>query len=770
MDLKDNVESNKYEEIFDAYISQIKDGLENDLNNSFSVLKSSKLLEEVISLLEVESNTISSEFVIPLNVKNYFLLIRNTHIEFEKAKLRFFQQEITTEQLQTFCEKLFSNIKAATNELVSTIKQKLNIEYSDLEKENYSEIKSPWNTFKSQYEKIIEQINVIDKSYLKLTETKPLLDNISKAILNGINQNTKSFEALSGSLSLFEKSSLKTETSLEELNQIYKEIDTQIHLIPAFTNNLDSLLEPMVKQLPEIIKIPVSAQEGILSINTLPLQKQLRDWINLEILPEIYEVWELNDEVSTKIKASSKNILNRIKLALNTKDSPVNSSYFSKTISILRNDFDISHSQAQVLSQHIKDQVTSNLETNHFFNNKTEFLAPTWRSTINNSSIEESPIVITSKKWLGFVKTKASSYIHTLLDEHEPNVSETIINYLRSAEQNIHSEYNSIFLTKSFSGKSFYVPRLDASQIANKSLENWINGYRGGLLIKGNRFSGKSNFINAFVEGQTKITHIEIFPEQTISYNGRKFTPTFDLGEALNFLSKYNFGDKIIIVIDDVLQWQSADILFTTNIKSLLKFVDQLNSKFFVVGSIDKCQLEHYDKSLHISNSFNSTLSLEKIKIENFYKVIDIRHGVTHKSIVSKDGSTIQPDQFKKYIKKVYHEGEGNVGDALRIWALSLVENENGNMNFNLFNVEDLPDFLNEENSIVLRVLALHREASEYQFRSLLGPSFLSKYKDVLSRLISVGIIERNNYNNKLMLAESITNQVTDKLKCEGYI
>lgn len=760
----------KYEKVLDAYIQEVRSGIKNDLFNSFKQSDVLALKNDFVELLETETNKISSEYLIPDQIKSFLLIIRDTHIEFEKSKLKYFQNEITEDQLKGFCENLLSNQIAASISLKTYIKDSLATKYTVDENEKYSEIKSPWETFKEQYDRIIEQIATIQKSYQNLKSSKLNINDIKELIYDVLNENEHSFNAINDALTLFDKASQKSDLSLESLYKYYLEIDGKIQLIPSLTNQLDIQLDEKIRLLPESIKIPISANQGLLSIKEIPLQRSIRDWTQLEVLPEIYEIWELNDEAVTKVKSTSKNVLNRIQIALNNNDSPLTNSHFLNTITLLKKDCDNCKVNAYDLTNKVKDNLNKNLSTSQFFSRSSEFLSSSWRSTIDTSPLEESPIIKNTKVWIDYAKNTIIKYINAFLDDYEPNYSETLIKYLRAAEHNKHNEYNSIFLTKSFSGKSFYVPRRDAVKIASTSLDNWINGYRGGLLVTGNRYCGKSNFIDAFATEQRDTQTVILQPNQIITINGRKHTTTFDIQEVFDFLVKYHSGDKIIVVIDDILQWQSNDNSLITSIRAILKFVDNYNSKFYVIGSMDECQLQHFDKNLNITNSFNSILNLNKIKLDEFYKVIDIRHGATHKSIVNKDGAQVLPDLFKKYINKVYQESEGNIGDSLRIWALSLTENEFGEMKFNLFERKDLPDFFNEENTILLKAITLNREVSEYQLRSNLGPSFTVKYKDILARLISIGIVERSGYTNRLLLSETIANQIADKLNCEGYI
>jgi hypothetical protein len=237
----------------------------------------------------------------------------------------------------------------------------------------------------------------------------------------------------------------------------------------------------------------------------------------------------------------------------------------------------------------------------------------------------------------------------------------------------------------------------------------------------------------------------------------------------LKFLKKYNDNKKTIIFIDDIGGWFTEKISVVSNLNALLEFTDNNYSKFFVLCGIDNSLLYHLGKRLDIKSSFVKTIDLSKANHPEFHKIIEMRHGATHMVIKDKDGNPVTGEIFAKYTKQIYKLAKKNIGDALRLWAHSLVENSDGSMTFLKFNLQELPDFLNDNNSIVIKTILLTKSISEYQLRGILGPVFKTRYRSVLSRLMGIGLIQRNLYQ-KLEINEDLVNQIADKLNTEGYL
>ena len=80
-----------------------------------------------------------------------------------------------------------------------------------------------------------------------------------------------------------------------------------------------------------------------------------------------------------------------------------------------------------------------------------------------------------------------------------------------------------------------------------------------------------------------------------------------------------------------------------------------------------------------------------------------------------------------------------------------------------------LPDFLNDENSVVLKTILLNKRTNEYRLLKVLGSTFKVKYKAIIQRLISLGILTRT-INDDLEINHNVVNEVALLLDKAKYI
>ena len=155
--------------------------------------------------------------------------------------------------------------------------------------------------------------------------------------------------------------------------------------------------------------------------------------------------------------------------------------------------------------------------------------------------------------------------------------------------------------------------------------------------------------------------------------------------------------------------------------------------------------------------------------IHEVREAIMIRHGATHKTLVSKEGEPVNVNQFRALIDRVYRNSEGNIGEALNRWSATtrkvdeeLVLNEMGK-NFTL------PDFVTADFGILLSSIMMNKRTNEYRLRKLFGPAFTDVYRPILQRLISIGLLNRQ-LDGWLEVNEVLVNDLAKLLESKGYL
>ncbi len=81
----------------------------------------------------------------------------------------------------------------------------------------------------------------------------------------------------------------------------------------------------------------------------------------------------------------------------------------------------------------------------------------------------------------------------------------------------------------------------------------------------------------------------------------------------------------------------------------------------------------------------------------------------------------------------------------------------------------ELPDFITDDNAIILRAILLHKITNEYELNKQFGPSFQNKYSIIIHRLLGVGVLTRRE-DGRLQIASAVVNSLTRLLAKHRHI
>ena len=150
-------------------------------------------------------------------------------------------------------------------------------------------------------------------------------------------------------------------------------------------------------------------------------------------------------------------------------------------------------------------------------------------------------------------------------------------------------------------------------------------------------------------------------------------------------------------------------------------------------------------------------------------EALAIRHGATHKKLVTKDAREMIPSEFARHTAEIYRLSHGNIGEALRLWACSSAIVNEGEVVMNPIPQYELPDFIDADKGILLRALLQQKHSNEYQMLKQFGPAFSRRYKVIIQRLLSYGILQRQG-NGLVSISSGVVNEVARTLAKLGQI
>ena len=349
-------------------------------------------------------------------------------------------------------------------------------------------------------------------------------------------------------------------------------------------------------------------------------------------------------------------------------------------------------------------------------------------------------------------------------EEEALSVSEKMVRLVRDRTPDVeNSHYTNMFLTEGWIGDSFSVGRKEEMEHLDSIVENWKLGFRGAVSITGKRFSGKTLFTEMISQRHFQGNTIHLIPNEKLNFEGRTFETTYNLKEVLNFITKYGLHSQAMILIDDLELWQDKKTSLGENVVNLLKTIDESAINLFFVVSMSNWLKTHLNQVFEIDKIFQGEINLDRMGFSEIQEAILIRHSATHMELINEDQEEVTGAEVGKIINRVCKNTEGNIGEALLRWS-SLIRhyNEEQVVVKTLSNYA-LPEFINTDIALVLKVIMMEKRTGDYQLRKLFGPAFKLKYKVLIQRLLNLGILSRDV--NVLEINPFLVNDIGRKLE-----
>ena len=190
---------------------------------------------------------------------------------------------------------------------------------------------------------------------------------------------------------------------------------------------------------------------------------------------------------------------------------------------------------------------------------------------------------------------------------------------------------------------------------------------------------------------------IHLFPNTKIKVGNQTIQTTYDLGKALNLIKMHTRSKRYCLWIDNLEMWWDASISASKNIRNLKGFMDRHSNQLFFIVATSDAYKAHILKLQEFDRVFQAEITLGSFPFNDLEKAISIRHGATHRTLVDNNLEEVKSNQLRKMANKVSRSGNGNIGEALNKWALSIQLVHEENVKFNYKQGSPMPDFINPD-------------------------------------------------------------------------
>jgi len=713
--------------------------------------------------------------------KSYLILWRDILLQQQKAKIMRLDQQVNQQALLQLRDRSKAILKEAGEELQQFYGREqarlASTAIGSKQLKQWSFQSNPWSIYKEQIQELAVQCREAEVQQNGLQNTTKGFQTIRQLIKDTISDcqgELQEMKLLSAETLSFVEEQIENKPGMvaSKLEEIENQID-----IPNHLKSFSASLKEKIDDLAAKMRVPIDTNGGMVQFKDANFKKNAQSWLDSEVVPVLYEVWEQVQVAEQNMKVSLLNIRNRAVLLSNeTKEEAKNpieieKGYYGQPLEAIIKKLENWTSEITQLEHIIEDRLDENFKVAAIYDAEHPFLPVSLQSTLSQFSISQNKLVKQARNQLNRPTSFIRRLRETVNEEDALSPSEKIVRTLQ--DRNVapdNNQYTSIFQTKGYIGESFWVGREQELQRMYALIEQWKIGFRGAAIVTGERLSGKSLFGDIVANKHFPKKTIRLHPHSSLNTEGRKWTTSYNLKEALDFIKKNTLGSKSLIWIDDLELWQDATITLGENIRSLVEHIDSNATHFFYMISMGQWLFSHLEKTHTIGRSFQAVITLDKMSLQEIQRAILIRHGATHKILVNKEKKEIPTESFGRVSAAVCRSTQRNIGDSLNRWAGSIQKVNEEQVIYNSLQDFPLPsDFLSPNAALLLATIFKEKRTNEYRLRRLFGMPFKEKYSSILQRLLSMGILKRG-LDGMLEINELIANDLGRLLVRKKYL
>lgn len=541
----------------------------------------------------------------------------------------------------------------------------------------------------------------------------------------------------------------------------------QIH---DYTNQLNA----DIQQIIDSVRVTVGAEHGVLLFKDVNLCRATNQWISAEVLPQLYELWELSEQITGGLSVAVNNVLNRSLLIANEWRTGNEVDYQVDDLSQPFYNFLARAKTSRASFDTIRDRLASlidaDLKLSSIYRPVPGFLPLPLQTGLNEFTRRQSRWIEPVRNWFNTSFRGIERWRGDAAREDRMSVSEKLVRVITQRRADpANDAYTNILLTKGYIGESFLVGREEETAHLNRLIEQWRAGFRGAVVLTGQRLSGKSLFGEMISNQLFPNNVIRLAPNATISVQGRRMTTTGNLADALAFVQKNSLRTQPMVWIDDLELWWDNNTSLAENVVALSNHIDNYSNKIFYLVATTNSVYGHLNRFRDLDRTFQAEVNLDGFSLQAMQMAIRIRHGATHKLLVGEDGEPLGEVAFDRLVARIHRSSQGNVGDSLNRWAYQMLYRDEDRVTPSEQRRHKLPAFLSADTGILLTTIFLERRTNEYHLRKLFGPAFDRRYRNVLQRLLRVGLLVRSS-DGWLSIQESVVTDLGRALENNGFL
>jgi GTPase SAR1 family protein len=309
--------------------------------------------------------------------------------------------------------------------------------------------------------------------------------------------------------------------------------------------------------------------------------------------------------------------------------------------------------------------------------------------------------------------------------------------------------YKNLFSGRSSISEDFWIKRERDEDLFRKGVRRYNSGSQGGIMVIGDRNSGKTAFCRYITERlfkKEKIHHI--FPLQTGSVKVsdfedelRKITST--AGEIKDIMETLPRGT--VFIIHDLELWWEHSINGWEVVRLLIDLINEYGKNFLFVVNMNPYAFDIMNKMLNLQDVFISVIPLRPFDSKEIEEIIIRRHRSSGLKFVLKKSEEegLSEIRMAKLFNKYFNYSDGNPGTALKAWLCNIVRVTDKKIYIQSPispNTKILTE-LDEEWIVILTELILQKRLTQERINRIFFDDY-NKARLIINSMLRAGLIE----------------------------
>ena len=365
------------------------------------------------------------------------------------------------------------------------------------------------------------------------------------------------------------------------------------------------------------------------------------------------------------------------------------------------------------------------------------------------------------------LQNSGNQKVHDLIESVSPD--EKVIDMLPQFYKNLFSGRSNI-------SEDFWIRREKDEEMFRTGVLRNSSGYKGGIMVVGERNSGKTAFCRYITQRMFKKERVHhIFPIYRGSTKPSDFIAeiskiTNTHGSLNDIMESLPLGT--VFVIHDLELWWERSVDGWEVIQLLINLINDYSRRALFVVNINPHAFDLMNKMVNLQDNFISILTLRPFDSREIQEIIIRRHRSSGLKFVLKKRQEeyLSEIRLANLFNKYFNYSDGNPGIALKSWLVNIVRVTEKTI---FIKPPEVPDtkvltVLDESWKIVLIQLILQKRMTFERINKIF---FLdeAKTRSIISSMIRSGMIEEKR-ENLYIINQYIEPHVVSTFRKEGIL